>query len=266
MEFPFKRTDWNDIIGDVNEVAQNPANDCPAEDTLPTVGECHIWTPDDITIVQDKINSFREIEYVFSTPNPGDKWWQTWVDEIEDALSEGWTKDCTEPPDEDCPCENPGNAPPGFPPRLEWPPAFCVTGTYIPDPSPEGGAPPGSQETFNVTVPATYITASGPSLRYVNAEYYSGGSPGIYFNFDPANNGDLRNGWGAIQVKNGGMTDFAQFTPDPAFDDLVNSGGGYNSFRDPITINIAWPNYGLQSNATYKDATLTDVTIVGCEG
>jgi hypothetical protein len=84
------REDWNNIIQQVNNLAQNPDSSCDPVDTLEEVGPDHIWTKTDINDVQNKLieicgdNSFSaELRL----------WAQDIIDEINDAIANGWC-DC----------------------------------------------------------------------------------------------------------------------------------------------------------------------------
>ena len=256
METPFKRSEWNGIIDDVNEISTNPENDCPANDTIPNVDECHIWTPSDIIQVQNAIDGFRDAPFGFTEPNGGDKWHQDILDEILDALAEGWTKDCTvEPPDDDCPCDPEGSGPPdNFPPRDEWPTSFCVSFTFVPDPSPDGGAPVGTGFTTTEVVPSIF---AGPP---VNLRYTKFGDPQILLNFNASNQGNLLSSWAQIRVTSG-QIDGSVFVPDPSFDETTFV---YSGPRNPITLSVPFFNIGLLSNDKYKDSSIGTVTITGC--
>ena len=74
---------WNDIIRQVNDLAENPPDGCEPADTLEEVEAPHKWSKDDIQQVQDKLteickdNSFSDIP---------DLWKQDTIDEINDAI------------------------------------------------------------------------------------------------------------------------------------------------------------------------------------
>jgi len=93
----FTLDNWNDIIRQVNDLAQNPPDGCDPVDTLEEAEAPHKWSKDDIQQVQDNLteickdNSFSDIP---------DLWKQDTIDEINDAISQGWCN-CN-----NCDCSN----------------------------------------------------------------------------------------------------------------------------------------------------------------
>lgn len=92
MAGPYTREAWNQIIDRVNDLCENPPEDtdCEPIDTLEHVDPEHIWTTGDIDEVRQKLmeickdNNFEE---------ELDLWKQKIIDEIEEAISQGWC-DC----------------------------------------------------------------------------------------------------------------------------------------------------------------------------
>jgi len=86
----WKLTDWNDIIQQVNDLAQNPDAGCDPIDPLEEVEAPHRWSKTDIQEVQDKLKEICEDNTFADTP---DLWKQSIIDEINDAIDLGWC-DC----------------------------------------------------------------------------------------------------------------------------------------------------------------------------
>lgn len=92
---PFSITNWNTLIGDVNDILQNPpadSPDCLPIDPIDEVEDPHIWAVEDIEEVHDKLietcpDIFFSEELVM--------WEQGIIDEIEEKMSEAWC-DCEE--------------------------------------------------------------------------------------------------------------------------------------------------------------------------
>lgn len=93
---PFKRSDWNAIIQQVNDILQNPPDGCDPLPPIDEVGPNHIWTFGDIEEVQEAlIATCATIEFE-ETP---ELWKQSIIDEINDAIGEAWCDCvCDEPP------------------------------------------------------------------------------------------------------------------------------------------------------------------------
>lgn len=95
---PYKRSDWNGLVDEVNDVLSNPpANtDCEPVATIEHVGPQHRWAKSDIREMQDAIMetcpsiTFDEIN---------DLWRQSTIDEIREKLGQAWC-DCEE--EDDC--------------------------------------------------------------------------------------------------------------------------------------------------------------------
>lgn len=93
---PFKRSDWNDIIQQVNAVLQNPptGTDCEPLPALEEVGPLHRWSKDDVQEVQDALKATCPSITFSAIP---ELWKQSIIDEITEAIGQAWC-DC----DEEC--------------------------------------------------------------------------------------------------------------------------------------------------------------------
>jgi hypothetical protein len=83
------RDNWNNIIQQVNDLAQNPpeGTDCDPLDTLEEVDSEHIWTKGNVEEVRDKLGEICD-ENIFSEAL---KYWeQAVIDEINAAITNGW--------------------------------------------------------------------------------------------------------------------------------------------------------------------------------
>ena len=90
---PYTRTSWtddfawNEIIQEVNNLCENPPDGCDPIPGLKEVEPEHIWTRADIIEVQDKLKEMcRDIEFT----DLGGRWTSVIIDEIKDALDNGW--------------------------------------------------------------------------------------------------------------------------------------------------------------------------------
>jgi len=86
----FKRTDWNGIIQQVNDVLQNPPTGCDPLPTIEEVGLKHRWSKADIQEVQDALISTCPDITFEAIP---ELWKQSIIDEITDAIGQAWC-DC----------------------------------------------------------------------------------------------------------------------------------------------------------------------------
>jgi len=99
---PYTRTSWtddfawNEIIGEVNGLCENPPDGCDPLDTLEEVGPDHIWSKEDVTEVHNKLREMCE-ERQFTELLSNQLWTSTIIDEIKDALISGWCG-CEESP------------------------------------------------------------------------------------------------------------------------------------------------------------------------
>ena len=93
----FTLDQWNEIIRQINDLAENPPNGCESVDTLEEVEAPHKWSKDDIQQVQDKLTEICKDNNFSDIP---DLWKQDTIDEINDAISQGWC-DCN-----NCDCSN----------------------------------------------------------------------------------------------------------------------------------------------------------------
>lgn len=93
---PYSRQEWNDLVAQINDLAQNPDNGCDPTGTLNVVDECHRLAKDDITAAQNILmqicdeNSFSDVS---------DFWKVSDIQELEDAAGNGWCN-CDE---DECP-------------------------------------------------------------------------------------------------------------------------------------------------------------------
>ena len=127
--------DWNDIIQQVNDLAQNPPDGCDPLEPLEEVEAPHKWSADDIQQVQDKLKQVCHDNTFSDIP---DLWKQDTIDEINDAIGQGWCEcDCddtqgpilwrTMPPQTGvggvifsfCPGVDGGDPCPGYTPRIK---------------------------------------------------------------------------------------------------------------------------------------------------
>lgn len=93
----YKRTDWNGLINDVNNVLANPPDGCDPIDPIPEVGVKHRWSKDDIQEVHDKLIATCSTISFSGIP---ELWKQSIIDEINSALESAWC-DCDDDSD-DC--------------------------------------------------------------------------------------------------------------------------------------------------------------------
>lgn len=98
---PLSISNWNELIGDVNDILQGPpegASNCPPVDPIDEVTDPHLWSVEDVTDMRDKLKetcpdiSFSE-ELVL--------WKKEIIDEIEDQMDNAWCDCETEPDEED---------------------------------------------------------------------------------------------------------------------------------------------------------------------
>jgi len=83
----YKREDWNQLIRDVNNIITSPPDGCSTLDPLEEVDENHIWSKNDIQVVQNAlILTCVEIEF----SDMPDKWKQSILDEIDTAMEQAW--------------------------------------------------------------------------------------------------------------------------------------------------------------------------------
>ncbi len=92
---PYTRTTWvenyawNEIIQEVNDLAENPDEGCDPVGTLEEVEEDHIWNKVDVREVQDKLKEICP-DNEFTELLDDQPWTSTIIDEIIDALATGW--------------------------------------------------------------------------------------------------------------------------------------------------------------------------------
>ena len=81
MVAPFKRSDWNGILQQINALIT--ANGLSAA-VLPTVPNGHRWSTADIQAARNKLNKISLVQLVFAAPLV--KWSQAIVDELNAAI------------------------------------------------------------------------------------------------------------------------------------------------------------------------------------
>ena len=90
---PFKISQWNLLIQDVNNILQNPpaGTNCQPITTLQTVSDPHKWSTTDVTQVRNALKATCS-SIAFTAPLV---MWKTGIiDEIESQLSQAWCN-CT---------------------------------------------------------------------------------------------------------------------------------------------------------------------------
>jgi hypothetical protein len=93
---PWKRSDWNDIVDQINNLSSNPDTNCTGISSLPEVGPEHIWTKGDIIDVRNQLLIICP-DTVFNKPL--ELWNQATIDEINAAIDAGWCQCPTSPCD-----------------------------------------------------------------------------------------------------------------------------------------------------------------------
>jgi hypothetical protein len=83
----WKRSDWNAIIQQVNDLSHNPPEGCDALDPLPTVGPNHKWSRSDIYTLQERLLEMCD-EDVFVGYHA--KWAQSIITELNQAIDNEW--------------------------------------------------------------------------------------------------------------------------------------------------------------------------------
>jgi len=85
---------WNDLIRRVNAVLENPPPDTTCEPiaALPEVDECHQWSTQDITDMQNALKEACDTNE-FTSVVECDKWTVSIIDELEAAILVGFC-DC----------------------------------------------------------------------------------------------------------------------------------------------------------------------------
>jgi len=93
--YPLRLDAWNNVLTRINNLASFPPEGCDPVDELPLVTAPHKWTVQDITAAQDKLKEICS-DNTFTTASPGDKWRKLCIDELDEAIDNGWC-DCEEP-------------------------------------------------------------------------------------------------------------------------------------------------------------------------
>jgi hypothetical protein len=85
---PFRRSQWNLLISDLNELFQNPPGDCDEIDEIEEAEEDHVWTKEDVEEVREKmIEMCPDIEFDRNgEPLLEKPWSEEIIDEIEDQM------------------------------------------------------------------------------------------------------------------------------------------------------------------------------------
>jgi hypothetical protein len=85
---PFTRTQWNLLIGDLNELFQNPPGVCEAIDEIDEADVDHVWTKGDVEEVREKMMELcPDIEFDWEgEPLLEKPWSEEIIDEIEDQM------------------------------------------------------------------------------------------------------------------------------------------------------------------------------------
>ena len=83
----WKRSDWNAIVQQVNDLIADPPSGCPQLDALEEVGPSHKWSAKDFLAVRSRLfemcNYSTFIAFAY-------KWKRDLIDEINAAISNGW--------------------------------------------------------------------------------------------------------------------------------------------------------------------------------
>lgn len=93
--YPLTLDAWNGILSSINALASNPPEGCDSLDELPLVSAPHQWSVADIAAAQDTLMEICS-DNSFTTPSPSDKWRKLYIDELYDAIDNGWCN--CEPP------------------------------------------------------------------------------------------------------------------------------------------------------------------------
>lgn len=87
---PYKRSDFNDLIDEVNDIITDPPDGCDPLPAIDHVPEMTIWAKSHIRELQDAlIETCPEIEF----DDIDDLWRQSTIDEIRDKFGQAWC-DC----------------------------------------------------------------------------------------------------------------------------------------------------------------------------
>ena len=86
-----KLADWNKIIQQVNDLANNPPAGCNGTSALSPVTDPHRWSKTDIKGVQDALQAICSSNTFDTIP---DLWKQKTIDDINTAIANGWCQQC----------------------------------------------------------------------------------------------------------------------------------------------------------------------------
>lgn len=92
MNIVWTRAAWNSLLHDVNNLlASPPSSLCPPVAQIPLVGPSHIWTKNDIRVVQNRL---LQICPSNTFPTPLILWKQGLITDITNAITRGWCIAC----------------------------------------------------------------------------------------------------------------------------------------------------------------------------
>jgi len=87
--YPLRLDAWNNILTRINNLALHPSEGCDPVAPLSLVAAPHKWSADDIAEAQDKLKEICS-NNSFTTAFPGGKWRKLYIDELEEAIENGW--------------------------------------------------------------------------------------------------------------------------------------------------------------------------------
>jgi hypothetical protein len=93
--YPLTLDAWNGLLGRINSLASFPPEGCDPVDELPLVSAPHKWSIEDITAAQNKLTEICS-DNTFTAAMPGGKWRALYIDELDEAVDNGWCN--CEPP------------------------------------------------------------------------------------------------------------------------------------------------------------------------
>ena len=88
--YPLTLAYWNNIIlSGINALARTPPEGCDPLEELELVTAPHKWTVQDIAAAQNKLKEICS-DNTFTTALPGGKWRKLHIDELWEAIDNGW--------------------------------------------------------------------------------------------------------------------------------------------------------------------------------
>lgn len=87
--YPLTLTAWNAVLGEINYLAGHPPEGCDPIAPLSLVSAPHKWSVQDIAAAQNKLTEICS-DNTFTAAPPGDKWRKRYIDELWDAIDNGW--------------------------------------------------------------------------------------------------------------------------------------------------------------------------------